>query len=143
MFPFASLLTTPILGGLAITLLLGLAGTFLHGCDVSRQLAAVQKENKVCNDAINDPTTGWAVRFKTSQNNETVLKTELDSRNADVERQAQETKDRDAASEKRLADLRTQNAGLARQVRAIVSTPLPTTDVARQAVQLILGGLQP
>ncbi len=86
--------------------------------------------------------TGWAVRFKTSQNSETVLKNELDMRSADAARAGAETARRDTEATQRLLALRTQNAGLARQIRAIVTRPQPATDVARRAVELVLGSLQ-
>lgn len=144
-----SFLTGPILGGIALALFLSLAGTALHTWGIpflglkglSGQLSDAEKARDACVSSINDPTTGWAVRFKTSQNNETVFKNELAARSADADKAAAETKARDEAAEHRLAQLRLQNAGLNRQVRAIVTRPQPMSDVAKEAVQIVLGSL--
>lgn len=150
MFGLASLLSTPILGGLAVVLGLGLGATALHTWGVpflglqgiSGKLSFAESARDSCLKDINDPATGWAVRFKTVQNNETVLKTTLEAQNKSVVDLKTTSDQRDAEARQALAVVRGDNTRLNARIR-LIQAQQPTRDgVAKQAVEIVLGSLR-
>lgn len=153
MFGIGALLTTPILGALAIALALGLGGTALHTWGlpflglkgVSGQLTDAESARDSCLNDINNPMSGWAVRFKAVSDNETRLKSSLDEIDKMTKADKAESDRRDAEASANLAALRQRNASLDQQVRRIrAQVPMGTAgDIARQAEMLVLESLNP